>query len=221
MVIPQSGKDLQFESTSKGENIAFTPVMPPTPAASTSGQKNVAFILQIRKKYKLQTEPQVEMGIAVLNSSQPGDAAPAIFNYLHGFLVTIFPPKHVEICDVLQSFCTLQPFQANSPINFSREMNGKFQLKWNLQRPFCARCKMKYKWKDRELLARPRHWGRQQGCSCSLAWFFSHKQQFGQKIWTAWFFSHQDVWLEAVWAHGPVCVSTLTLYWPWHLTALS
>lgn len=57
MVILQSGKGLQLESTRKGENIAFTPVMPPTPAASLSRQKNVAFILQIRKKkiYKLQT----------------------------------------------------------------------------------------------------------------------------------------------------------------------
>lgn len=32
-----------------------TPVMPPTPVASISQRKNVAFILKIRKKYKLQT----------------------------------------------------------------------------------------------------------------------------------------------------------------------
>lgn len=107
-------------------------------------------------------EPQVEMGISVLNSSQPGVSAPAIFNYLHGFLVTNFHPKHMEICDVLQSksSCMLHLFQANNSINFSREMNGKSQLKWNIQRPFSARCKMKYKWKHRKLLARPRHWGR-------------------------------------------------------------
>lgn len=55
MVNLQSGKDLQLESTRKGENIAFTPVMPPTLVASISQRKNVAFILKIRKKYKLQT----------------------------------------------------------------------------------------------------------------------------------------------------------------------
>lgn len=87
------------------------------------------------------------MSISVLNSLQPGVAALAIFNYLHGILVTIFQAKHMEVCDVLQSksFCMLQLFQENSSINFSREMNGKFQLKWNIQRHFCARCEVKYK----------------------------------------------------------------------------
>lgn len=115
-----------------------------------------------KKNTNCKQEPQVEMGISVLNSSQAGAAVPAIFNYLHGFLGTIFQTKHMEICDVLQSksFCMLQLFQENSSINFSREMNGKFQLKWDVQRLFCARYKMKHKWKHRKLTARPRHWGR-------------------------------------------------------------
>lgn len=55
------------------------------------------------------------------------------------------------------------------------------------------------------------------------AWlgFFSHKQQFGQKIWTACFETRQDVWLEAVWTHRPAFVRLLTLYCAWHFIALS
>lgn len=68
MVIPRSGKDLQLESTRKGENIAFTPVMPPTPLASIYQQKSVAFILQIRKNTNCKQEPQVEMSISVCPS---------------------------------------------------------------------------------------------------------------------------------------------------------
>lgn len=46
-----------------------------------------------KKNTNCKQEPQVEMGISALNSSQPGAAAPAIFNYLHGFFSNNFSNK--------------------------------------------------------------------------------------------------------------------------------
>lgn len=110
------------------------------------------------KKYKLQTEATSGDEYFSLKLITTWSCSPSYLQLSAWFFSHNFSSKaHGSLwCVTEQELLHAAAFQENSSINFSREMNGKFQLKWNIQRHFCARCEVKYKWKHRKLVARPR-----------------------------------------------------------------